>query len=116
MLEDTHRPDAFHLEPFSWQCRKPPNESADVPSLPALRRFRSPAPASFSRQKPSPSFFERNIAGCSRAGRPYRALGRLVGSTKLGADGVGSWNWKTGHFAELSSNVDRSWEVDGIYD
>ncbi len=40
--EDSHRPDAFHLEPFSWEMAESPN---DFESLlgPALRRFRQPS-------------------------------------------------------------------------
>ena len=42
VLEDSHRPDAFHLEPFSWQLPDAPNEF-DEPMLgPALRRCRLP--------------------------------------------------------------------------
>ncbi len=41
--ENSHRPDAFHLEPFSWQLpESSPNESEEVVRGPALRRFRLP--------------------------------------------------------------------------
>ena len=40
--EDSHRPDAFHLEPFSWQMPESPNDSEPMMS-PALRRFRRPS-------------------------------------------------------------------------
>lgn len=41
--EDSHRPDAFHLESFSWQMEEVPNESE--PRLgPALRCFRRSSP------------------------------------------------------------------------
>src|SRR2546423_2192274 len=43
VLEDSHRPDAFHLEPFSWELLSSPNESAPMIG-PALRRFRVEAP------------------------------------------------------------------------
>src|SRR5438270_3232732 len=45
VLEETHRPDAFRLEPFSWQL---PEIKTELPPLSAtaLRRFRSPLPAS----------------------------------------------------------------------
>lgn len=44
VLEETHRPDAFRIEPFAWEL--PANDSATQRSVPpfALRRFR-PAPA-----------------------------------------------------------------------
>jgi protein ImuB len=46
ILEDSHRPDAFHLEPFSWNLADPPNE---LPPRfgPALRRCRLPSASSF---------------------------------------------------------------------
>ncbi|MEO6872149.1 MAG: hypothetical protein ABI233_08015 [Chthoniobacterales bacterium] len=51
VLEDSHRPDAFHLEPFSWQLPDAPNESAEPMVGPALRRFRLP-PARRPEAKP----------------------------------------------------------------
>jgi protein ImuB len=57
--EDTHRPDAFHLEAFSWELPSSPNESAPIIG-PALRRLRagfSPAlvAAVVARQGPYPT-------------------------------------------------------------
>lgn len=40
VLEDSHRADAFHLEPFSWELPESPNDSTPMIG-PALRRFRS---------------------------------------------------------------------------
>ncbi len=40
--EDSHRPDAFHLAPFSWQMAAAPNEREEPMLGPALRRFRVP--------------------------------------------------------------------------
>jgi protein ImuB len=40
VLEDTHRPDAFQLEAFSWQLPSSPNESGPMIG-PALRRLRA---------------------------------------------------------------------------
>ena len=45
VLEDTHRPDAFRIEPFAWQLQETKEEIEPLPTC-ALRRFRSPAPAS----------------------------------------------------------------------
>ena len=39
VLEDSHRPDSFHLESFSWELPGSPNDSAPMIGL-ALRRFR----------------------------------------------------------------------------
>src|SRR5213076_27484 len=46
VLEETHRPDAFRMEPFSWQLAE--TKAEDLPPLraAALRRFRSPLAAS----------------------------------------------------------------------
>ena len=63
VLEDSHRPDAFHLEPFVWQIPETlPNESAPPRLGPALRRFRLSPPL----QLASPV--------CAREG-PYHASG-----------------------------------------
>jgi protein ImuB len=43
VLEDSHRPDAFHLEPFSWELPVAPNESGAMIG-PALRRLRTNSP------------------------------------------------------------------------
>ena len=40
VLEDSHRPAAFHLEGFSWEVPPSPNESTPMIG-PALRRFRT---------------------------------------------------------------------------
>ena len=51
VLEETHRPDSFRMEPFAWQLKEKAGEPAPLPSC-ALRRFRSPVPA--SRRDPRP--------------------------------------------------------------
>jgi len=41
VLEDSHRADAFHLEPFAWDAGEMPNDSSAEPRMgPALRRLR----------------------------------------------------------------------------
>ena len=56
VLEDSHRPDAFHLEPFAWKMPELPNESGQEPMIgPALRRLRrngSPVAAVCDRRGP----------------------------------------------------------------
>jgi protein ImuB len=102
VMEDSHRPDAFHLEPFSWQRPSPPNES-EAPILgPALRRFRLPLP-------------------CPRGGKrviategPYRASG----------DWWDQQNWtRTEWDVQLENGAlcrvreeGRGWEIEGTYD
>lgn len=60
--EDSHRPDAFHLAPFSWQLPDAPNELAEPMIGPALRRFRFPPT-----QRPGGKMIARQ--------GPYRASG-----------------------------------------
>jgi len=46
VLEDSHRPDAFHLEPFSWKRREARSELPNEQRIgPALRRLRRESPA-----------------------------------------------------------------------
>src|SRR5438309_9292431 len=40
MLEETHRPDAFRMEPFAWEFRHPEPEIDGVRGCVPLRRFR----------------------------------------------------------------------------
>jgi protein ImuB len=65
VLEDSHRADAFHLEPFSWKMAKLPDDSAEEsvigPALRRLRRSRSPASVAVA-------------PVCDRRG-PYRSSG-----------------------------------------
>src|SRR6476646_4409674 len=76
VLEETHRPDAFRMEPFSRQL---PETTTPLPSLPAsaLRRFRSPLPASVLLEKNRPAHLRSEKADgavCAKKG-PYRASG-----------------------------------------
>jgi protein ImuB len=45
VLEDSHQPDAFRIEPFAWELREPPEKPIAMTG-PALRRFRPASPAS----------------------------------------------------------------------
>src|SRR5438874_4938694 len=77
LLEETHRPDAFRMEPFSWQLLE--TKADELPPLPgsALRRFRSPLPASMLLAKNQPVHFRSaKVEGAVRAGKgPFRASG-----------------------------------------
>jgi protein ImuB len=100
ILEDSHRPDAFHLEAFSWELAPAPN---DLPMMigPAFRRFR----AEFL-----PSCDETVMA---RQG-PYLASGDWWDEKK----------WQRAEWdLELADGVvcrvqERAggWEVEGMYD
>jgi len=115
MLEETHRPDAFRMEPFSWQL---PETKSELPPLPAsaLRRFRSPLPASVLLAKNRPAHFRSaKIQGTVRAGKgPYKASGNW-------------WNEQAWQRAEWDVELENGgvcqchssggqWALDGIYD
>src|SRR6476620_722999 len=74
VLEETHRPDAFRMEPFSRQL---PETTTSLPPLPAsaLRRFRSPLPASVLLDKNRPAHLRsEKVEGAVGARKgPYRA-------------------------------------------
>jgi protein ImuB len=115
VLEETHRPDAFRMEPFSWQL---PETKSELPPLPAsaLRRFRSPLPASVLLAKNRPAHFRSaKIQGAVRAGKgPYKASGNW-------------WDEKAWDRAEWDVELENGalcqchssggqWALDGIYD
>jgi protein ImuB len=116
VLEETHRPDAFRMEPFSWQL---PERKADEPApLPAsvLRRFRSPLSASVLLAKDRPIHFHAaKVNGAVRAQRgPYLASGNW-------------WDTQAWDRAEWDIELDTGgvcqchvsagqWALDGIYD
>src|SRR5436190_378285 len=116
VLEETHRPDAFRMEPFAWQL--PETKADELPPLPgsALRRFRSPLPASVLLDKNQPFHFRSaKVQGAVRAKKgPY----------------VGSGNWwdenawdraewdvelENGALCQCHSSGGQ-WALDGVYD
>ena len=118
VLDETHRPDAFHLEPFSWEVgaidfnRRAPT----VPLRPALRRFRQNIAASVLLADEHPIHLRSGqVSGVvSRQRGPYRTSGNW-------------WDekiWSRSEWdLELGNNVlvrchqsGESWEVDGVYD
>lgn len=115
VLEEAHRPDAFHLEPFSWQLAEPKLEEKPLPSL-ALRRFHPAPPASvlFAENKPA-HLRSADIQGdVAQQEGPYLASGNW-------------WDEKTWARAEwdlqLASGVlcrcheeAGMWQLDGVYD
>jgi protein ImuB len=115
VVEETHRPDAFRMEPFSWQL---PETKAEQPPLPAsvLRRFRAPLPASILLAKNRPAHFRSaKVLGEVRDGKgPYLASGNW-------------WDEKAWERAEWDLELENGalcrchssgsqWALDGIYD
>jgi protein ImuB len=115
VLEETHRPDAFRMEPFSWQL---PATKAELPPLPAsaLRRLRSAPPASVLLEKNRPIHFRSpKLEGAVHAKKgPYLASGNW-------------WDEKAWDRAEWDLELENGavcqchsgggqWALDGIYD
>ncbi|HEX8898455.1 MAG TPA: hypothetical protein VF751_07140 [Chthoniobacterales bacterium] len=116
VLEETHRPDAFRMKPFSWQL--PETKADDLPPLPAsaLRRFRAAPPASVLLEKNRPVHFRSvKVEGAVRAGKgPFLASGNW-------------WDEHTWNRAEWDLELEvgavcqchstgSQWALDGIYD
>jgi protein ImuB len=134
VLEETHRPDAFRMEPFAWNVSirfaadSPRDESVrladtaasteeekDALSV-ALRRFRSTESASVFLSENVPAHIRStNISGkIADQGGPYFASGNW-------------WDEKSWTRAEWDLQLDdnvllrchqsgETWEVDGVYD
>jgi protein ImuB len=114
VLEETHRPDAFRMEPFAWQL----NGSAETKPLPAvaLRRFRPAVSASVFLSENVPAHIRStNISSKVAEQRgPYFASGNW-------------WDEKAWTRAEWDLQLENdvlvrchqsgeTWEIDGIYD
>lgn len=115
VLEETHRPDTFQLEPFSWQLDGPTFAAEPLPSC-ALRRFRSPISASVLLAENKPAHFRSTeIQGEVHDGKgPYHSSGNW-------------WDEKAWARAEWDLQLENdvlcrchseegNWKADGIYD
>ena len=115
VLEETHRPDAFRMEPFAWQLKEKPGEPAPLPAS-ALRRFRAPAPASVLLVKNRPAHLRSaEVQGqVLRRKGPYRASGNWWDENAWARS---EWDLEMENDAlcQCHSREGR-WELDGVYD
>ncbi|MEP6822114.1 MAG: hypothetical protein ABI946_07170 [Chthoniobacterales bacterium] len=115
VLEDTHQPDAFRMEPFAWRLEEAPPE---LPPLPAftLRRFRSPAPATVSLKQKQPTDLrsaELHGAVLEQAG-PFMASGHWWDEQTWSR---AEWDLQLENGAVCRCHAhEQGWAVDGIYD
>jgi len=121
VLEETHRPDTFRMEPFSWNAAESAVPSGELPdalrtahTTTALRRFRPVAPASV--------FISENWHLQSE-----KIRGKVVDQRGPYLISGNWWNEKSWTRAEWDLQLDSSvvvrchqgegqWELDGIYD
>jgi protein ImuB len=132
VLDETHRPDAFHLEPFCWQqpggttsvsshyssdaTERVPPISTNAMSKPALRRFRPNIAASVLLADEHPIHLRSGqVSGAvSRQRGPYRASGNWW-DEKIWSRS--EWDLELGNNVLVRCHQSReTWEVDGVYD
>src|SRR5947207_11431736 len=115
VLEETHRPDSFRMEPFTWQLKEKAGEPAPLPSC-ALRRFRSPVPASMLLVKNRPAHLRSaEVQGeVLREKGPYRTSGNWWNENAWQRS---EWDleMENGTLCQCHSREGR-WELDGVYD
>jgi protein ImuB len=115
VVEETHRPDAFRMEPFSWQLHETKADALPLPRC-ALRRFRSPVPASMLLVKNRPAHFRSaKVQGEVRAEKgPYMASGNWW-DEKAWARAEWDLELNNGALCQCHASGGK-WELDGIYD
>ena len=115
VLEETHQPDAFRMEPFAWQL---PERTTALPPLPAsaLRRFRASSAALVLTAKNRPvNIRSAKVEGAVRASKgPY-----LVSGNWWEESGWARTEWDleldNGALCQCHSSG-REWALDGLYD
>ena len=123
VLEETHRSDAFHIEPFSWEAggttsvssHYSPAATERVPPI-ALRRFRPAVSASVFLSEDIPAHLRSaNVNGKVAEQRgPYLASGNWWDET---AWARAEWDLQLENAVLLRCHQSgEAWEVDGVYD
>ena len=122
VLEETHRPDAFRMEPFAWEFGHPEPEIDAVRGYVPLRRFR--------KRKKATVLLENNRPAHVRAAEVRAGL--AVEGTTMRQEGPfplsGNW-WDERAWARVEWDVEiengviarchcdqMGWALDGIYD
>jgi protein ImuB len=133
VLEETHRPDAFRMQPFSWQLNSAADNggrSSATPRLqrearrssplhilcPALRRFRPAVSASLLQDKDTPAHVcSAEISGKIIAQRgPYFLSGNWW-DEKSWARAEWDLQLQNGELVRAHER-DGVWKIDGVYD
>lgn len=117
VMEETHRPDVFTMQPFAWQIRQAiDSEKIRRSSRAALRRFRSHRKVAVSLAGKKPRHLEsENCRGevADRKG-PYVLSGQWWDHHAWGRT---EWDLQLDDGAVLRCHESPAgWEIDGIYD
>jgi protein ImuB len=123
VLEETHRSDAFHIKPFSWEAGGTtsvsshylPDATERVPPI-ALRRFRPAVSASVFLLEDIPAHLRSaNVNGKVAEQRgPYLASGNWW-DEKIWSRSEWDLQLDDGTIVRCHENP-NGWEIDGIYD
>jgi protein ImuB len=117
VLEETHRPDAFRMEPFHWQL-KATGKNGDTPLPPcALRRLRSTLPASMLLVKNRPAHLRTaQLQGAVRDQKgPYKISGNWW-DNKSWVRAEWDLELENGAVCQCHAGAAGQWELDGVYD
>ncbi|MEP6602347.1 MAG: hypothetical protein ABJB69_00185 [Spartobacteria bacterium] len=115
VVEETHRPDAFHLEPFAWNF-SPPSTPAEPKSGAALRRFRPATNASVLLEQNKPLHLRSaKVSGAiSKKNGPYLASGNWWDVQTWSR---AEWDLELNPGELVRCHADESgWQIDGVYD
>lgn len=113
MLEDTHRPDVFRIEPFAWQL--PESEAGPMPAT-ALRRLRPALCASvlLADRKPAHVHSAELNGDVVEQDGPYMASGDWWDQATWAR---AEWDLQLGNGALCRCHQEgERWQIDGIYD
>lgn len=119
VLEETHKPDAFRMEPFAWGTGKIDlnhPKTLEPTLFPALRRFRPSLAASVLLEENSPAHVRDANVSCEIIDQrgPFLISGNWWSETTWVRS---EWDLqlKTGELV-LAYESEETWTIDGIYD
>ena len=134
VLEETHRPDAFRMEPFSWQIASAPGNGGRSSATPvshpqarrssplhnagaALRRFRPNIAASVLLADEQPIHLRSAQMSGAVSGQsgPYRASGNWW-DEKIWSRSEWDLQLENGIQCRCYQSAEGSWNIEGIYD
>lgn len=121
VLEETHRPDAFRMEPFSWHAAESAVPSGELPdalrtahTTTALRRFRPVAPASVFISENWHLQSEKIRGKVVDQRGPYLISGNWWDEKSWER---AEWDLQLGNGSLVRAHKSQgTWKIDGVYD